>query len=222
MAAAQSTPGGARTLRINGEQPEPHLIDEAVDTLLGGGLVAYPTDTLHGLGCDATNADAVARLCAVKGRSTRAPLPVIINQRAALRHLVTDLAAETEALLDRFWPGALTVIFPCRGRGLSAVAHAGTLGVRIPDAPVALMLARGLCRPIVATSANRGGEPPLASASAIAEVLGDELDLILDTGAALGDTASTVLDLAHSPPRIVREGAVATTQIARYLPELAT
>lgn len=197
------------------------IIEQAADALLDGGLVVYPTDTLYGLGCDATNPAAVARLCALKGRPPTAPLPVILHQRAALRLLVEAIPPDVDALLNRFWPGALTVVFRRRGAVLSAIAPPGTLGVRIPDAPVALALARALARPIVATSANLHGAPPVATGAEAQAVFGEGVDLILDAGAIPGGTASTILDLSGERPAVLREGAIARALLARYLPGLA-
>jgi L-threonylcarbamoyladenylate synthase len=191
-----------------------------VDTLLDGGVVAYPTDTLCGLGCDATNPRAVERLCSAKGRDPREPLPVIVNSRKVLRHLVEDLTPEAEAVLNRFWPGALTVVFRRRGAVLSAIPPPQTLGVRIPDSPVALALARGLARPLVATSANPHGVEPLGDAAEIARAFAGRIDLILDGRPIQPARASTVLDLSGDAPRILRPGAISTDLLARYLPGL--
>lgn len=208
-----------RRLLIDAQAPDPGLIAEAADVLLDGGLVAYPTDTLYGLGCDATNPQAVQRLIAAKGRPEGQPLPVIVHSRALLRHLVEPAGPEVDALLDRHWPGALTVVFRRRGEALGAVAAGPTLGLRIPDAPVALALGRALCRPLVATSAYRSGEPPLEP-EAIARTLGDALDVLLDAGPAPGGVASTVLDVSGERPVILREGAIPARVLARHLPEL--
>jgi L-threonylcarbamoyladenylate synthase len=207
-------------LRIDSANPEPDLIERAVDALLDGGLVVFPTDTLYGLGCDATNPRAVARLCEVKGRSPDSPMPVIINHRRLLDQLVEDIPPEIAPLLDRFWPGPLTLVLRRRGEALRAISPTGTLGVRIPDAPVALSLARGLCRPIVATSANRAGQPPCASAQEAAEVFGAEIQVILDAGTIPAGQPSTVLDLSTACPQILREGIIARALLKRYLPEI--
>ncbi|MBN1477793.1 threonylcarbamoyl-AMP synthase [Candidatus Sumerlaeota bacterium] len=207
-------------LRIDSADPDSELIERAVDALLDGGLVVFPTDTLYGLGCDATNPRAVARLCEVKGRSPDAPLPVIINHRRLLAQLVEDIPPEITPLLDRFWPGPLTIVLRRRGEALRAVSPTGTLGVRIPDAPVALRLARGLCRPIVATSANRTGLPPCVTAQEVEELFGAEIQLILDAGPIPGGQPSTVLDLSSDRPQILREGVIARALLRRYLPEI--
>jgi L-threonylcarbamoyladenylate synthase len=208
-----------RRVAIGLSDPRSEVIEEAVDILLNGGVIAYPTDTLYGLGCDATNPRAVERLCAIKRRPEGQPLPVIVNRRAALKHLVEGLTPQIERVLARHWPGALTVVFRRRGDALSAVAPGPTLGLRIPDAPVALALARGLCRPIVATSANRSGEPPLGP-DEIESLLSAEIDLLLDAGPAPGSIASTVLDVSGTKPTILREGAIPVCILARDLPEL--
>lgn len=213
-----------RIIRVDSHEPDPALIEQAADALLDGGIVAYPTDTVYGLGCDATNLDAVSRLGALKQRAASEPFPIIIHTRATLRHLVADLTPEIDVVLRRHWPGGLTVVFQRRGSALSAVSPQGTLGIRIPDSPIALAIARALARPIVATSANLSGCPPLGCASEIAEVFTGRIDLIVEETSPRSDsdhtTPSTVLDLSGETPRILREGTIARADLARYLPTL--
>lgn len=213
-------PRPVHTLAVDPLSPDPALIDQAVDALLDGGVIVYPTDTLYGLGCDATNPRAVARLCEVKGRPLTEPLPIIVHSREVLAHLVHELGETTDMLMNRFWPGGLTLILRRRGAVLSAIAPPGTLGVRIPDSPVALMLARRLHRPLVSTSANLTGRPAPAAAHELDLELARRIDLVLDAGPLPGGVPSTLLDLSGERAVILREGAVSRAQLIRYLPEI--
>lgn len=210
------------TLAVDPLSPDPALIDQAVDALLDGGVIVYPTDTLYGLGCDATNPRAVARLCEVKGRPPTEPLPIIVHSREVLSHLVMGLGEMTDMLMNRFWPGGLTIILRRRGAVLSAIAPPGTLGVRIPDSPVALMLARRLHRPLVSTSANLTGRPAPIDAHGLDLELARRIDLVLDAGPLPGGVPSTLLDLSGERAVILREGAVSRALLIRYLPEIDT
>jgi len=213
-------PGPVHTLAIDPLTPRPEVIDEAVDTLLDGGVIVYPTDTLYGLGCDATNPRAVERLCSVKGRPPTEPLPIIVHHRKVLTHLVHGTGEPLEALMNRFWPGGLTLILRRRGAVLGAIAPPETLGVRIPDSPVALMLARRLHRPIVSTSANLTGRPAPVAAEDLDIALAKRIDLVLDAGRLPSGKPSTLLDLSGERPMILREGAISRALLARYLPEI--
>ena len=100
-----------RIITVSRDDPDPDLIEEVVDSLLDGEVIAYPTDTLYGLGCDATNTASVGRLRAIKGRSEELPLPVIVSNRSVLAHLVHGMTDDLAPVIERYWPGALTVIF---------------------------------------------------------------------------------------------------------------
>jgi L-threonylcarbamoyladenylate synthase len=181
-------------------------VDEAVSRLQGGGVLAFPTDTSYALGCDALDADAVARVAHAKGRPSGKPLPILLPSVEALRkvHLETPLIVLAEA----FWPGPLTLVVPAFP-GLPAEVTAGTnmVGVRQSPHPVAAALLSGLGNPIVATSANRTGAPA-ASTLAECDAAGLlDVDGVVDGGDAPGGHA-TVVGLFEGDLRIFREGPI--------------
>ena len=182
---------------------------QAVAVLGRGGLVAFPTDTLYGLGADALNEAAVERVFQAKGRPDGMALPVLIGDLEQLETVVHPVPALAWRLAERFWPGALTLVAP---RGPLVPALVGSrgwkVGVRLPDHPVPRELARRLGRPIIGTSANRSGGPEARTAAQVREQIGDRVDLVLDVGPAPGGGPSTVLDITGPSPRVLRQGAV--------------
>lgn len=206
-------------IHLDSELPDPKMVEQVVDDLLNGEVIAYPTDTLMGLGCDATNPKAVARLCEIKGRAEGEPLPIIIHSRRMLTHLIQEPPHGAEALLNRHWPGGLTVVFRRRPAVLKAIPPAETLGLRIPDCIIALALARGLARPMVATSANRANQPPLTTAEEIDSEFGAQLAVVIHSDATPSGKPSTVVDLSGEVPKVLREGAIPSQQVLRYFSE---
>lgn len=194
------------------------LVADAVARLAAGGLVAFPTETLWGLGADARSEAAVARLRAWKRRADDQPLSVLVTGVAALDALGVEVGAIARALAGAFWPGPLTVVLPCRGRFAAGIQRAdGALGLRCSPHPVAASLARALeaagVGPITATSLNRHGDAPARTrteASLACSRSEDDAPLLflgdgLDAG---GGRASTVVDLTGAAPRVLRWGAV--------------
>jgi L-threonylcarbamoyladenylate synthase len=198
--------------------PRRDPLADAVAALAGGHLVAFPTETLWGLGADARSEAAVARLRAWKARSDDQPLSVLVSGLAALADLGIEVRPLARKLADAFWPGPLTLVLPCRGRFATGVARAdGALGLRCSPHPVAASLARALAAagvgPITATSLNRHGEPPprTRAEAALACSRGDGAPPLLFTGDGLdagGGRPSTVVDLTGSKPEVLRWGAV--------------
>lgn len=207
-----------RPLRIIRVADEVEAPRRAIRVLQQGGLVAYPTDTVYGLGCDTTNAAAVRRIFEIKRRPLDDPLPILIADMTQLRELVETIPAVAVPLMQRFWPGALTLIFR-RGRRAPPVVSGGreTVAVRLPNHPIPRSLIRGSGRPIVGTSANIHGEPSPATAQQVIFGLGDRVDLILDGGRTPLSRESTVVDLTQDPPRVVREGAIPRGQVEEAL-----
>jgi len=199
------------------ESQEPMLIERAIAVLRGGGVVAYPTDTLYGLAVDPRSAQAVRRLFAIKGRTAGHAVPLIaadLEQGEAAA--VFDERAKRAARV--FWPGPLSIILPATATLCSEVlAVDGSVAVRVPAHPVSRALAAGLGFCITATSANLSGEPPTASATVVAASLGDRIDFLLDGGESPGGPPSTLIDLRGAAPRLVRAGAVAWDRVLRSI-----
>jgi L-threonylcarbamoyladenylate synthase len=193
-------------------------IADAVRCLAAGGLVAFPTETVYGLGADATNAHAVARLYEAKGRPAFNPLIAHVVDLAAARELVR-FNADAERLAKAFWPGPLTLVLPtAAGCPVAALATAGldTIAVRVPDHTVAKKIVAGLGRPVVAPSANSSGHiSPTTTAHVLADLRG-RIDLIVDGGPTLVGVESTILGLLDRP-MLLRPGGVPRDAIERAL-----
>jgi len=194
---------------------ETEAVDEAARVLRGGGLVAFPTETVYGLGADATNGEAVARIFEAKGRPRFNPLIVHLPDAGAAARL-TRFDTRAARLAERFWPGPLTLVLPrAADCPVSPLASAGldTLAVRVPDHPVAQRLLRAAARPVVAPSANASGQISPTTAAHVARSLGDRVDLILDGGPCRVGVESTVVDLTGQPAVILRPGGVTRAEL---------
>ena len=192
--------------------------------LLGQGeLVAFPTETVYGLGANAFSDEAVAKIFTAKGRPRDNPLIVHIGSKDDLRRVAATWPPVAEMLIDRFWPGPLTLVLP-RRPGVSALVSAGlpTVAVRMPDHPVALKLLTAAGLPIAAPSANRSGRPSPTRAEHVATDLDEYVAALLDSGPTREGVESTVLDLSSTKPRILRPGSITREMLAPLLPNLET
>ena len=206
--ASMSEPGGRITTDVSA----------AAGVLKRGGLVAFPTETVYGLGANALDVDAVARVFEAKGRPRFDPLIVHVADLAAARRLVTHFPDIAEKLALRFWPGPLTLVLPKRDIVPDLVtAGLPTVGIRIPDHPLALELLRAAGVPIAAPSANLFGCVSPTTAAHVAEQLGDRIDLILDGGPCRVGVESTVLQVEPAPPTVLRLGGVTVEELEAQL-----
>lgn len=198
-----------RIVAVDRDRPEAAVIAEAADLLRSGALVAFPTETVYGLGAHALDRGAVRRLFAAKGRPPTDPVIVHVATAAALDRIGRDVPAIARELAARFWPGPLTLIVP-RSADVPDEVTAGlaTVAVRVPAHPVARALLDAAGLPIVAPSANRFSHPSPTRAAHVVADLGDDVDLIIDGGESDIGIESTVLDLTTSPPVVRRPGAV--------------
>jgi L-threonylcarbamoyladenylate synthase len=191
---------------------------EAVRVLRAGGIVALPTDTVYGIGVAwAARPDGIERLFAAKRRPAERAIVVLLADPDQARELAT-LTPAAERLAAAFWPGGLTLVVPQRPDVPLPPELTGgrpTIGLRVPDhdCPRTLAAALGLA----VTSANLSGQPDASHATEVLRQLGDAVDLILDGGPAPGGTASTVVDCSDAEPRVLRAGAIATSEIDRVL-----
>jgi L-threonylcarbamoyladenylate synthase len=196
-------------LRVDPEQPEASAIDEAASVLRGGGLVAFPTETVYGLGAKALDPTAVARIFAAKGRPATHPVIVHVLGESSARALARDWSAGAQTFARAFWPGPLTLVVT-RAPHVPAALGGGTetIGIRAPAHPVARALLAALGEPIAAPSANRYQALSPTTAEHVLRSLGDKVDLILDGGPCPRGLESTVLDLTDAVPVVLRPGTV--------------
>jgi L-threonylcarbamoyladenylate synthase len=197
----------------------PETVAEAARILRAGGLVAFPTETVYGLGADATNGEAVARIFEAKGRPRFNPLIVHVPSLVEARRLAV-FNAEVELLARAFWPGPLTLVMQRHEyAGLSDLVSAGlpTVAVRCPAHPVAQEVIRAAGVPVAAPSANRSGQVSATTAAHVAADFGDRLDMILDDGPATAGIESTIVGLHGPVPMLLRAGAVAREEIEALL-----
>ena len=199
-----------------GGTPGPWL-QEVVQSLATGGVVALPTDTFYGLAADSRSAEGVARVLQLKGRSPLHPLLLLVHDCDAARQVATTSDGRLEDLASEFWTGPLTVILPASGSLPAAlIGPTGGVGLRVPAAAVPRRVARALGAPITGTSANLAGEPPVTSAADI-RLDADFLSGVIDGGAVPGGAPSTVVDLTGEVARVVRAGAIPAAAIRKSL-----
>jgi L-threonylcarbamoyladenylate synthase len=194
----------------------PQALIRAQEVLRDGGLIAFPTDTVYGLGAEIGNAEAVAQLKRIKGREEGKAIPVLAAGVDDLRQVAKPLPGMAKRLAERFWPGPLTLVvwrLPELPREISLF---DTVGVRVPDHPIALaLLAR--TGPLAVTSANRSGGPDPLSAEDVLAVLGGAFDLLLDGGPAPGGMASSVVDCTQEEAQLLRRGPISAESITKAL-----
>jgi len=201
-------------LKIDPVEPDEKTLAEAVKILRGGGVVAFPTETFYGLGADARQEAAVERIFRLKGRNVQNPISVIVDNDRVAIFLVEDMSAAAQILMQKFWPGPLTMLF-CASPSVLPRLTGGTgkIGIRVSSHTVARMLAEGLAGPLTATSANLSGERECSTAEEVIRAFGESLDAVIDGGKTTGGLGSTILDVTVSPPLVRREGVISRTDI---------
>lgn len=205
-------------LQINPNAPEPDVLAHAGAVLRAGGLVAYPTETVYGLAASAFVVDSIARVFDAKGRPFGQPLPVQIASVDEVETLARTVPQAAKQLLADFFPGPLTLIFWRQPTvSLTVTGGGNTVGLRMPDHPVALGVLRAFGAPLVCPSANLTGRRAAMSAGDVLEDLDGRVDLVLDGGPTTDRTPSTVLDVTTEPARLIREGKISRAQLEGYL-----
>jgi len=205
-------------IKIDPSHPDLVLIERAAENLREGRVMAFPTETFYGLGADAKNETAVKKIFRIKGREFNNPIPIIIGTREKLGGLVEEIPEAAQRLISVFWPGPLTLVF----RASKAVsprltANTGLIGIRISSHPIARMLAQALGAPLTATSANLSGETECTTAREVVHSIGPFIDGIIDGDKTPGHKGSTVINIAVSPPRILRIGVISENEIKEAL-----
>ena len=196
-------------------------IRRAIQVLKGGGLVAFPTDTVYGVGAHAFMPEAVEKLYTAKIRPRDKAIPILLAKVEDLALVAEEIPEVAWELMERFWPGGLTLVLPKKAAVPDMVtAGQPNVAVRVPDHPVPRALIEGLGAPLAATSANLSGHPSPVTAEEVRAELGGRIELVLDGGRCPGGIPSTVLDLTADPPAILRQGAVAAEAIKAILPRV--
>lgn len=188
---------------------------KAVEVLKRGGIVAYPTESFYGLGADPFNPKAVKRIFDIKGRDKGKPILLIIPSKSKVRELVMEITPLAKVLMDRFWPGPLTIVFKA-AKLIDVSIHAGTgkIGLRVSPHPVAQYLSNALGA-ITATSANISNDPPMTRKEEVERVLGGVVDMVLDWDVPGIGVPSTVVDASGNELQIIREGQISKEEILR-------
>lgn len=184
-------------------------LKQAAAIIKSGGVVAFPTDTVYGLGALADNPEAVRRVFEIKGRPLSQALPLLVINITQAMDTASRVSETAKILMARFWPGALTLVFP-RATWVSDMVTAGgsTVAVRVPNHPLTIELIKAAGGPLVGTSANLHGYLSPVTAEEVREQLGNSVDLIIDGGRAPGGVESTIVDVSIHPPRILRQGMI--------------
>lgn len=191
------------------------IIQTGVEILRDGGVIAFPTDTVYGLGADAFNSAAVKRVYAIKKRPGHRQFPLLIADVSRLAGLAQPVPEIAWFLAGRFWPGGLTLVLS-KERSLPRSAAPGrTIAVRVPRHPICLALIEGLGSPLVGTSANISGESPALTAEEVRQQLKGKVDLIIDGGRCPGGKESTIVDVTGEKPVILREGVISSPEIGK-------
>lgn len=203
-------------LAAGGEPPPAAALEAGELALAGAQVVGLPTDTVYGLAADPFRAGATDRLFAAKGRPRTVELPVLVADVGQALSLVGGVTGQVRALMERWWPGALTLVLPRRPGLVVDLGHdQATVGLRCPDHPVPRALA-ARAGPLATTSANRHGQPPLTTAAAVEGGFGSEVALVLDAGPCTG-TPSTVVDCTGHQPRCLRQGRIPWAEVSAAL-----
>ena len=205
-------------LKIDPNAPDPAVLAHAGDILRGGGLVAYPTETVYGLAASAFIVDTVARVYDAKQRPFSQPLPVQIASVEDVETLASSVSPEAKRLIAEFFPGPLTLVFwRLPSVSLTVTGGSNTIGLRMPDHPIALGVLRAFGAPVVCPSANLTGRRAPMSASDVLEDLDGVIDLVLDGGETNDRIPSTVLDVTQVPARLLREGKITRAELEVFL-----
>ena len=210
-----------RVLQVDPEFPSPSLVREAAQCLADGGMVVIPTETVYGLAANVIDPKALARLRSVKGREATKPFTVHIGSRQAVERFVPGLAGLSRRLVNKAWPGPLTVVFPVSDprqasviresaeAHIPSIYHEGTVGIRCPDDRVAAAVLTGAAVPVVAASANPAGMAAPVTAQEAVTMLGDQVDLVIDAGRTRYAKPSTIIRVDGDRYEVLREGIIA-------------
>lgn len=207
-----------RIVEVDPLHPDASIIQKAVLLMKRGGVVAFPTETLYGLGVNAYSEKAVMEVFKIKGRGYEKPIPILIDRKEALPELVSQVSETAKHLIEEFWPGGLTIIFEASPKLTRLLTgNTGKIGIRMSSNAVAHELVKEMAGPITATSANISGQKACTAAIEVHGTLADGVDLIIDGGETKGNLGSTIVDVTSTPAKIVRKGVVSLEYLKEYL-----
>jgi len=201
-----------QVLRVDSNAPDEHVMLAAAEAVLRGGVIAFPTDTLYGLGCSLFDVSAVEMVARLKRRDPSLAVISLISDPRQVYGLASVVSPVAEALVAKFWPGPLSLIFkaapivPARVRGAG-----GTVALRCPNDRLCHTLLDVIGGPVVSSSANLSGQPPAETAEEVLRIFGNQLDLVIDGGPRRGGVPSTLVDVSTPRPRLLRRGALDVT-----------
>lgn len=194
---------------------KPGTIKQAAALLKKGHIIAFPTDTLYGIGVDPFNSAAIERLYLVKGRSAEKGIPILLAGRSDLEKVVANISPLAQALIDQHWPGPLTIVVPKRPDLPANISPNEGIALRIPDHAVSRAFIRAAGGAVATTSANRSGEPAATNAAEAFTAMNGKIAAVLDGGPVHHGQGSTVLDCMSDPPQILREGPITVKNLSR-------
>jgi len=194
-------------------------IEKGLRILKEGGVIAFPTDTVYGLGADASNSGAVERIYAIKNRPKDQQLPLLIADTSQLTAVAGEIPGIAWFLAERFWPGGLTLVLPKADSLPAYLAPGRSIAIRVPNHPVCLALIQHLGNPIIGTSANISGQPPALTADEVDQQLGEKIDLIINGGKCPGGNESTIVDANSQELVILRRGLIPAHEIDKAYKE---
>jgi L-threonylcarbamoyladenylate synthase len=194
-------------------------IEKGVKILKKGGMIAFPTDTVYGLGADAFNSGAVDRVYETKNRPKHQQRPLLIADTSELTAMADPIPGIAWFLAERFWPGGLTLVLPKADSLPAYLAPESSIAVRVPNHPICLALIQRLGNPIIGTSANISGEPAALTADEVGQKLGGKIDFIINGGKCPASEESTVVDVTREPPVILRQGIIPAHEIDKAYKE---
>jgi L-threonylcarbamoyladenylate synthase len=201
-------------LKVSTDHSEEDLIISAAAIVSRGGVIAYPTETIYGLGVDATNDQAIRRIFEIKGRDFANPISLIIGNPKDIYPLVRKIPETAQKLMDAFWPGPLTIVFEAADSVSPLLtAKTGKIGIRLSSHNMARKIAQKAGKPLTATSANLSGAPECTDADQVIRQIGDQIDAVVALGKTGGMLASTIIDAVSEPMIILRQGLVSREEI---------
>lgn len=209
-------------LPVDRDHPDDGVLRRVVDVVGSGGLIVYPTETLYGIGADATNPVALRKIPGVKRRTDRKPILVIVDSVEMMMPLVEDIPPVARLLMESLWPGPLTLVFSASKRVAPELTQGtGTIGIRIPSSRLCLRLTYLLGVPLTSTSANISGTESSRAIGGMAGSL-NGIDIFLDAGELPESLPSTIVDVSGAVPRVLRDGAVSVDELRHIVTEIET